>query len=114
MDGETYAKAFARAGLDYRVPKPDQRADMNAIIFDELVRGQFLDASRARVVAMIEGLKREGCDAVALSCTEIPLLVTQDVSPLPILDSTRLLARAAVDVALGEKPMPTWRGGALA
>jgi aspartate racemase len=111
MDGETYAKAFARAGLDYRVPPPDPRADMNAIIFDELVRGQFLDASRARVVAMIESLKRDGCDAVALSCTEIPLLITQDVSPLPILDSTRLLARAAVEVALGEKPMPVWRGG---
>jgi aspartate racemase len=113
MDGETYAKAFARAGLDYRVPPPDQRADMNAIIFDELVRGKFLDASRTRVVAMIEGLKREGCAAVALSCTEIPILVTQDVSPLPILDSTRLLARAAVDVALGERAFPTWHGGAL-
>jgi aspartate racemase len=58
-------------------------------------------------------LKREGCEAVALSCTEIPLLVTQDVSSLPILDSTRLLARAAVDVALGEKPMPVWRGGRI-
>jgi aspartate racemase len=113
MDGETYAKAFARAGLDYRVPPPDQRADMNAIIFDELVRGKFLDTSRARVVAMIEGLKREGCDAVALSCTEIPILVTQEVSPLPILDSTRLLARVAVDVALGDRAFPTWRGGAL-
>jgi aspartate racemase len=113
MDGETYAKAFARAGLDYRVPPPDQRADMNAIIFDELVRGKFLDTSRARVVAMIEGLKREGCDAVALSCTEIPILVTQEVSPLPILDSTRLLARVAIDVALGDRAFPTWRGGAL-
>ena len=111
MDGTTYAGAFARAGIDYRVPPPDQRADMNAIIFDELVRGKFLDSSRACVVAMIEGLKREGCDAVALSCTEIPLLISQDVSPLPILDSTRLLARAAVEVALGEKPMPAWRGG---
>jgi aspartate racemase len=113
MDGATYADAFARAGLDYRVPPSDQRADMNAIIFDELVRGQFRDASRARVVAMIEGLKREGCDAVALSCTEIPILVTQDVSPLPILDSTRLLAKSAVDVALGDRPMPTWRGGRI-
>jgi aspartate racemase len=62
---------------------------------------------------MIEGLKREGCDAVALSCTEIPILVTQEVSPLPILDSTRLLARVAVDVALGDRAFPTWRGGAL-
>jgi aspartate/glutamate racemase len=50
---------------------------------------------------------------VALVCTEIPLLVTEDVSPLPTLDSTRLLARAAVDVALGERPMPEWRGGAV-
>ena len=107
-------EAFARAGLDYRVPPPDQRADMNTIIFDELVRGQFLDTSRARVVAMIEGLKREGCDAVALSCTEIPLLVTQNVSPLPILDSTRLLARAAVDVAYGEPLYHQWRGGTWA
>ncbi|HTW33999.1 MAG TPA: amino acid racemase [Rhizomicrobium sp.] len=111
MDGTTYASAFARAGLDFRVPPADQRSDVNAIIFDELVRGQFRDTSRARVVAMIEGLEREDCDAVALSCTEIPILVTEDVSPLPVLDSTRLLARAAVEVALGEKPMPTWRGG---
>jgi aspartate racemase len=50
---------------------------------------------------------------VALVCTEIPLLITADLSPLPILDSTRLLARAAVDVALGERPMPDWRGGAI-
>jgi aspartate racemase len=70
------------------------------------------DASRAEYVRIIDALKREGCDAVALSCTEIPLLVTPDVSPLPTLDSTRLLAHAAVDVALGQAPLPTWRGAA--
>jgi aspartate racemase len=111
MDGTTYANAFGRAGLDYRVPPPAEREEMNRIIFDELVRGQFTDASRARVVKMIEELKREGCNAVALSCTEIPLLITEGVSPIPVLDSTRLLASAAVDVALGEKAMPAWRGG---
>jgi amino-acid racemase len=64
-----------------------------------------------------EGFRRlgrnehRGCDAVALVCTEIPLLVTPEVSPLPTLDSTRLLARAAFDVAVGAQPMPTWRGG---
>jgi aspartate racemase len=104
---------LARRGLAQSVPSAAERADLNAIIFDELVRGTFLDASRARVVAMIEKLKREGCDAVALSCTEIPLLVGDDISPLPVLDSTRLLAHVAVDVALGKRPMPTWRGGAL-
>ena len=114
MDGTTYAKAFARHGREHRVPSASERADMNAIIFDELVHGEFRDTSRARVIAMIENLKREGCDAVALSCTEIPLLISQDVSPLPILDSTRLLARAAVDMALNDKPMPTWCGGTFA
>ena len=49
--------------------------------------------------------------AVVLGCTEIPLLITPDVSPLPTLESTNLLAKAAVEVALGERPMPTWRGG---
>ncbi|HKD22246.1 MAG TPA: amino acid racemase, partial [Rhizomicrobium sp.] len=114
MDGAIYPKAFARHGLTQRVPSAAERADMNAIIFDELVRGTFFDPSRARVVAMIEKLKREGCDTVALSCTEIPLLVGDDVSPLPVLDSTRLLARAAVEVALGKRPMPAWRGGPIA
>ena len=63
---------------------------------------------------IIDKLKADGCDAVALVCTEIPLLITQDVSPLPILDSTRLLAAAAVEVAIGERPMPEWRGGPVA
>jgi len=64
-------------------------------------------------VRIIEKLKADGCDAVALVCTEIPLLITQDVSPLPILDSTRLLAAAAVEVAIGKRPMPEWRGGPI-
>jgi aspartate racemase len=111
MGGAAYANAFARHGLDHRLPPPDEREVMNAIIFDELVRGIFSDASRRRVAGMIADLKAEGCDAVALSCTEIPLLIGDADSPLPIIDSTRLLAKAAVDVALGEAPFPTWRGG---
>ena len=68
---------------------------------DELCLGEFRDESRAAYVAIIDKLAARGCDAVALVCTEIPLLITAEDSPLPILDSTRLLARAAVDVALG-------------
>lgn len=60
---------------------------------------------------IIERLAERGCDAVVLACTEIPLLITPDVSPVPTLDSTRLLARAAYDVAVGERAMPDWRGG---
>jgi aspartate racemase len=71
----------------------------------------FTDDARTAYVRIIEKLKADGCDAVALVCTEIPLLITDDISPLPILDSTRLLAKAAVEVAIGELPMPVWRGG---
>lgn len=113
MDGPVYPGAFARAGLDMRVPSPGDRKIVDDIIFEELCQGVISDAARAEYVRIIDGLKRAGCDAVALSCTEIPLLVTPDVSPLPTLDSTRLLARAAVGVAMGDAPLPTWRGGPL-
>lgn len=63
---------------------------------------------------MIGEFADAGCDAVVLGCTEIPLLITPQVSPLPTLDSTRLLAVAAIDVALGERPLPSWRGGPVA
>ena len=69
--------------------------------------------SRDTYVRVIEKMVGDGCDAVALVCTEIPLLISAEVSPLPILDSTRLLACAAVEVAIGERPMPVWRGGPL-
>ncbi|MFL5445049.1 MAG: aspartate/glutamate racemase family protein, partial [Myxococcales bacterium] len=81
------------------------------IIFDELCHGQLTSEARGEFVRVIDGLKTEGCDAVALSCTEIPLLIKADDSPLPTLDSTRLLAHEAVQVAQGKRPLPSWRGG---
>lgn len=113
MRGPAYPAAFKRHGLEMRVPSADDQELLNRLIFDELCIGVITDAARAEFRRVIGGLKREGCDAVALSCTEIPLIVTPDVSPLPTLDSTRLLAWAAVDVALGDRPLPTWRGGAV-
>jgi aspartate racemase len=113
MTGPVYPGAFGRRGIDWAVPDEADRATVNAIIFDELCLGVFTDESRAAYVGIIEKLANAGCDAVALVCTEIPLLITADVSPLPILDSTRLLAAAAVEVAVGERPMPTWRGGSV-
>jgi aspartate racemase len=112
MEGPVYPAAFARHGIALRTPEPADRALVDEVIFGELTQGRLLDASRAEYVRIIDGLKRAGCDAVALSCTEIPLLITPEVSPLPTLDSTRLLAWAAVAVALGER-MPEWRGGAV-
>lgn len=113
MTGPVYPGAFGRRGIGWEVPDAEQRAEVHRIIFEELCLGVFTDESRAAYVTIIDSLAERGCDAVALVCTEIPLLVTPDVSPLPVLDSTRLLAAAAVEVALGERAMPVWRGGAL-
>jgi aspartate racemase len=113
MEGATYAQAFARHGVDLRTPDAADRALLNHLIFDELCRGIFDGPARAAFLRAAQGLKDQGCDAVALSCTEIPLIVTPENSPLPTLDSTRLLAHAAVAVATGQAPLPTWRGGRL-
>ncbi|MBY0565356.1 MAG: amino acid racemase [Hyphomonadaceae bacterium] len=112
MTGPAYPAAFARAGVGLQAPEPDERAIIDRIIFEELCQGVVTEASRAEYVRIIARMKTDGCDAAALSCTEIPLLVTPEISPLPTLDSTRLLAHAAVRVALGQAPMPAWRGGA--
>jgi aspartate racemase len=113
MEGPVYPAAFARRGIDWEIPDPADRAIVHRIIFEELCLGVFTDAARAEYGRVIGALADKGCDAVALVCTEIPLLVTAESSSLPILDSTRLLARAAVDVAVDGKPMPSWRGGDL-
>jgi aspartate racemase len=113
MQGPAYPATFARHGLEMRVPNAADQALLNALIFDELCMGRVTEAARAAFLRVIEELKSEGCDAVALSCTEIPLIVTPEDSALPTLDSTRLLAHAALDVALGERSLPSWRGGAF-
>lgn len=100
MEGPVYPDALRAAGIEYRIPKSEQREQINRIIFDELVNGEFLPRSLAYYVEVIRSMKDEGCDAVVLGCTEIPLLVTSESSPLPTLNSTRLLARAAVRKAI--------------
>jgi aspartate racemase len=90
------------------------RHTINQIIFEELVNGVFTVSSRQEYIRVIERLAQRGCDAVALVCTEIPLLVRPGDSPLPTLDSTRLLARAAFEVAAGRRALPVWRGGPIA
>ena len=111
MTGPVYPGALGRRGIGWAIPDEADRKQVHDIIMDELCLGVFTDEARAAYVRIIEKLAADGCDAVALVCTEIPLLITQDISPLPILDSTRLLAAAAVEVAVGESPMPEWRGG---
>ncbi len=101
MEGPVYPEKLKAAGLEHRIPGAQERERINQIIFDELVNAQFTPRSLAYFQEVIRTLADEGCDAVVLGCTEIPLLVTPDSSSLPTLDSTRLLARAAVRKAAG-------------
>jgi aspartate racemase len=96
MEGPVYRSKLSQAAIEYRVPNAEQRARINQIIYDELVYAQFLPESRAYFQSVIVDLKDDGCDAVALACTEIPLLISAADSSLPILDSTRILAGAAL------------------
>ena len=101
MEGPVYPAKLAAVGIEHRIPEAKDRERINEIIMDELVYGLFSSEARAYFGEVIAGLKNQGCDAVVLGCTEIPLLLTQEDSPLPILDSTRLLARAALKKATG-------------
>ena len=100
MEGPVYPQKLKAAGIDYKIPDALQRERINQIIFDELVNAQFLPRSQAYFSEVIQGMKDDGCDAVVLGCTEIPLIVNAENSPLPPLDSTRLLARAALRKAV--------------
>lgn len=113
MEGPAYPAAFRRHGLGLLTPSSAERAEIDRLIFAELCQGILTDAARDYYVHVIESFEAQGCDSVALSCTEIPLLITPEVSPLPTLDSTRLLAHEAVAVALGTKALPAWRGGPM-
>ncbi len=100
MEGKVYQTKLPAAGLEYLVPDTEERARIDRIIFDELVNGIFTDESRTYFQQVIGRMSHEGCDAVVLGCTEIPLLLDDISSPLPTLDSTRILARAALRYAL--------------
>lgn len=102
MEGPVYPPKLKAHGIEQRIPEKAERERIDHIIFDELVDGKFLPESLAYFQGVIRGLKQSGCDAVALSCTEIPLLVTPEASPLSTLDSTRLLARAALRLATND------------
>jgi aspartate racemase len=100
MEGPVYPQKLSAAGIEHLMPNADERARIDAIIMDELVNGILSEESRTYFRQVIGRLSHEGCDAVVLGCTEIPLLIDDRISPLPTLDSTRILARAAVRKAL--------------
>ncbi|MEJ2863653.1 aspartate/glutamate racemase family protein [Actinomycetospora flava] len=98
-------------GIEVETPAPPDAERLDGIIFGELVDGIASEASRAWFVEVVRGLAARGCDAVALASTELPLLLAPDDSPLPVIDSTVVLADRALDTALGRSSLPTWRGG---
>ena len=97
----TYPEALDARGIGWLRPTDAERDELNRIIMDELVCGLFKPESVAAFQRAIERMRGEGCDAVVLGCTEIPLVIADGNSALPTLDSTRLLARAALRRAVG-------------
>jgi len=100
VESDVYPARLAPLGIDCVRPPAEEREDMNRLIMDELVCGLIKPEAVERFQAVIQGLAAEGCDAVVLGCTEIPLVINHTNSRLPILDSARLLARAALDRAI--------------
>jgi aspartate/glutamate racemase len=111
MDGPVYPRALAARQVAAEIPSQPDRAILDEIIQSELVNGVFTTRSRRECIRIIERLAAHGCDAIAFACTEIPLLLPARAVALPALDSTRLLARAALEAAAGRRPQPAWRGG---
>jgi aspartate racemase len=101
MSGPMYRDVFGSRSMEALPPSVEDQEIIDSVIWKELVRGEFPDSSRLRYNGVIDRLKIQGCDCVILGCTEIPLLVRADDCPLPVLDSTRLLAEAAVRHAIG-------------
>jgi aspartate racemase len=106
VESEVYPEKLGARGLDYLRPGAAERAEISRIIMDELVYGDFKPEAVAYLRGVIEGLKADDCDAVVLGCTELPLIMNDSNSPLPTLDSTRLLARAALRRAVQGTPEP--------
>jgi len=102
MTGPVYPSAYDKFQLAYLIPEEPNREKIDAIIFDELVYGKIKHDSKKYFLDQIIQAMDNGCDSVVLGCTEIPLIVLPEESPLPVLDSTRILARAALRFALSE------------
>jgi aspartate racemase len=100
MEGPVYPEILSESSISFSVPDAVARLKINDIIFNELVYGIIRQESKEFFIKVIDELKTKGCDCVILGCTEIPLIVLPEDSSLPVLDSTRILARAALNYAI--------------
>jgi aspartate racemase len=103
VESRVYPEKIEARGLEYLRPSPVERDEINRIIMEELVYGIFKPEAIAYHQLVIGRMKDAGCDAVVLGCTETPLIMNDSNSPLPALDSTRLLARAALRRAVDDE-----------
>ena len=106
VDSEVYPEKLVARGLEYVRPSKVEREEINRIIMEELVYGVFKPEAVTYFQRVIGRMKAEGCDAVVLGCTEIPLIMNDSNSPLAALDSKRLLARAALRLAVQRTAAP--------
>ena len=107
VESDVYPTALEEHGLSYVRPGKEERDEINRIIMDELVLGIFKQEAVEYFQGVMSRLKDQGCGAVVLGCTEIPLIMNDRNSPIPTLDSTRLLARAALQRAIAGQGLQT-------
>jgi aspartate racemase len=100
MESPLYPAKFGRASVEYRLPAKRERERIDRFIFDELVYNRITPEARSYILKVVERLREEGCDAVGMCCTELPLLLRATDTSLPLLDSTKILARAALKRAI--------------
>jgi aspartate racemase len=100
MEGKVYGDVLSNRGIGAVIPEAEQRERINSLIFEELVKGILKSSTREYFRDVVADLANAGCDGVVMGCTEIPLILRPEDVEVPLLDSTRLLARAALDEAL--------------
>ena len=102
MEGNVYREVLSARGIEAVIPNVNDRKRINTFIFEELVKGNFKNSTKEYFRRVASELANR-CDAVVMGCTEIPLILRQEDTEVPLLDSTRLLARAALQESLGER-----------
>lgn len=100
MEGKVYRDVLSNRGIEAVIPEAKERERINTFIFEELVKGTLLPSTKEYFRNVVGELGSAGCDGVVMGCTEIPLILRQEDVEVRLLDSTRLLARAALNEAL--------------
>lgn len=103
MEGDFYPKHLERQGIELVVPNASTRSEINRIIYEELVRGIFSESSRNTYLRAVDSLVENGAEGIVLGCTEIPLLIQQDHIRVPVLDTTKIHAESAAEMALSQR-----------